>query len=195
MSETPPALVVPSRFGPAAAESLSLVPWERLHHAFGRGTVSDRLSGSVEATLRAFASDDPETASAGAHELGSNVCHQGTIYEATAYAVPFIAAIAAGEERMTPRLRSALSFLAAIAHASSFETDGGSMGSRGPGVGPATHAALRSSDAAFVAIAARVPPSRRFIAALRTFAKMKTIWRGDASRVLKLVEQIEKADA
>jgi hypothetical protein len=29
--------------------------------------------------------------------LYSNICHQGTVYQATAYAVPFIAAVAAGD--------------------------------------------------------------------------------------------------
>jgi hypothetical protein len=185
MSESTPQIIVPPLFGRAAVDSLNLVPWEHLRHCYGYGKVSDELSGSVEATLRAFASDDPETMKAGAHDIGSNVCHQSTIYEATAYAVPFIAAIAAGEERATFRLVAALGFLAEIANACTYEA-----GTDDDAVGPATHAAFGLSDPALVAIRDRIPSSQPFIAALRAFAMKKTVRRGDASRALKLAEKI-----
>jgi hypothetical protein len=66
--------------------------------------------------------------------LWSNICHQGTVYEATAYALPFVAAIAAGD--VSTDLRSRLStLLGDIAVAGSFVAPGGSYaGSYGDGV-------------------------------------------------------------
>ncbi|MGW7312380.1 hypothetical protein [Streptomyces sp. NPDC054854] len=60
------------------------IDWAELEHAYGRADdVPDllRAAGSADARVREEASD----------ELHSSLCHQGTVYSATAAAVPFLA--------------------------------------------------------------------------------------------------------
>lgn len=68
-------------------EQLNAIPWERLHHAFGS-------AADVPGLLRALARSgiDQEEAIS---ELFGNIWHQGTVYEASSYAVPFLVEIAA----------------------------------------------------------------------------------------------------
>jgi hypothetical protein len=61
-------------------EGLDEIPWERLHHAYGEAS-------DVPAILRDAAEGNAEAI----RELFSNIWHQGTVYEATAHAVPFVA--------------------------------------------------------------------------------------------------------
>lgn len=56
------------------------VPWDRLQHAFG-------AARDVPQILRAIADGDDEAL----NELFGNIWHQGTVYEATPFAVPFVA--------------------------------------------------------------------------------------------------------
>jgi len=84
-----------------ALDELDQVDWSRLQHAYGRGVVfidgsnsSLGIAGDVARSLAALR-DDPSFAIG--EGLYSNICHQGTVYEATAYAVPFLAAVAAGD--------------------------------------------------------------------------------------------------
>ena len=63
------------------------VPWGMLAHAYG--TADD-----VPKVLRAIASGDADTAAEAVDELFCNIWHQGTVYEATPYAVPFLARMA-----------------------------------------------------------------------------------------------------
>jgi len=91
----------PDGTGFDALDELDQVDWSRLQHAYGRGVVSLGaanmslgIAGDVARSLAALR-DDPSSAIG--EGLYSNVCHQGTVYEATAYAVPFIAAVAAGD--------------------------------------------------------------------------------------------------
>lgn len=81
-------------------EELNQVDWNRLQHAYGKGVVplaavnvSLGIAGDVAGSIAALR-DDPSFAIGDG--LYSNICHQGTVYEATAHAVPFIAAVAAG---------------------------------------------------------------------------------------------------
>lgn len=91
----------PNRMGFDALDELDRVDWSRLQHAYGRGVVSlgaaDMSLGIAGDVARSLAvlRDDPSSAIGVG--LYCNVCHQGTVYEATAYAVPFIAAVAAGD--------------------------------------------------------------------------------------------------
>ncbi|MCA4132465.1 hypothetical protein [Arthrobacter sp. M4] len=91
----------PNRTGFDALDELDRVDWSRLEHCYGRGVVllgvdgdvSLAIAGDVSRSLAALRSDPSRAINDG---LYSNICHQGTVYQATAYAVPFIAAVAAG---------------------------------------------------------------------------------------------------
>lgn len=58
-------------------------PWRSLNHAYGPAT-------DVPALLRALASPDSAARRRAYHHLYGNIWHQGSVYEATAYAVPFL---------------------------------------------------------------------------------------------------------
>ncbi|MEU9606623.1 HEAT repeat domain-containing protein [Streptomyces sp. NPDC048057] len=64
------------------------VCWGDLEHAYGE-------AGDVPAMLRGLVGDEDE-ASEALGELWGSIVHQGTVYEATAAAVPFLARLAAG---------------------------------------------------------------------------------------------------
>jgi hypothetical protein len=95
-------LYQPSGTGFDALDELDQVDWSRLEHAYGKGVVSlgvagevpHPIAGDVSRSLAALRSDPSGAIGDG---LYSNICHQGTVYQATAYAVPFIAAVAAGD--------------------------------------------------------------------------------------------------
>ena len=79
-------------------EGLDAVPWHDLHHAYGRaddvpGLIRDLAVGSE--TVRERAVD----------QLFGSLDHQGTVYEASAFAVPFLAHIA-GDQRTPLRWRA-----------------------------------------------------------------------------------------
>lgn len=63
-------------------EGLDDVPWERLTHAYGKAT-------DVPDLLRALARGKRSALD----EFYGNIWHQGTVYEATSYAVPFLVEI------------------------------------------------------------------------------------------------------
>ena len=92
----------PNGTGFDALDELDQVDWSRLEHCYGKGVVSlgaagdvsHAIAGDVSRSLAALRTDPCLAISDG---LYSNICHQGTVYQATAYAVPFIAAVAAGD--------------------------------------------------------------------------------------------------
>ena len=63
----------------AVLDKLDEIPWDRLSHAYGEAT-------DVPDILRALAGGDEDALD----DLFGNIWHQGTVYEATAYAVPFL---------------------------------------------------------------------------------------------------------
>jgi hypothetical protein len=127
----PQPLHFPGHKGFAALDELSSVPWHALHQAYGLGVTGDGIHDDVAGSLRMLV-DDPDEALLGG--LYSNICHQGTVYEATAYAVPFIAAIADGDIAEAMRFEL-VHLLGNIALAASFTTeDGSSSGAYGHGV-------------------------------------------------------------
>ncbi|MEU6192774.1 hypothetical protein [Streptomyces sp. NPDC047061] len=67
---------------------LDRVDWSRLCHAYGSAE-------DVPALLRDLASPVEETAAEAEQELWSSIVHQGTVYPATAPAVPFLARLVA----------------------------------------------------------------------------------------------------
>lgn len=64
-------------------DGLQNILWNQLSHAYGSAT-------DVPDLLRALASDQKDVRDEAIYELYSNLWHQGTVYEATAYAVPFL---------------------------------------------------------------------------------------------------------
>lgn len=64
-------------------EGLDSIDWQHLTHAYGPAT-------DVPDLIHALASVDKQTYEQALHELYGNIWHQGTVYEATAYAVPFL---------------------------------------------------------------------------------------------------------
>ncbi|MDX3568308.1 hypothetical protein [Streptomyces sp. ID05-47C] len=67
-------------------------PWPELDHAYGSAE-------DLPAVLRALAGDDPEATAGALEELYGSILHQGTVYAATAEAVPFLAHLAAAGHR------------------------------------------------------------------------------------------------
>lgn len=64
-------------------KDLDAVPWAILRHAFGAATDVPRL-------IRALAAADREARQTALKELFACLLHQGSVYEATALAVPFL---------------------------------------------------------------------------------------------------------
>jgi len=64
-------------------EQLDDIPWASLTHAYG-------AASDVPELLLDLMSDDGNTRDEAQYELFGNIWHQGTIYEATIYAVPFL---------------------------------------------------------------------------------------------------------
>lgn len=92
----------PNGTGFDALDELDRVDWRQLEHCYGRGVVSLGVAGDASLALagdvsRSLAALRAEPSRAINDGLYSNICHQGTVYQATAYAVPFIAAVAAGD--------------------------------------------------------------------------------------------------
>jgi hypothetical protein len=102
------ALVIPKAAGVAALADLDKVPWDTLAHAFGKGTIRREgrnpftkavrvsVQPGVNVHLRDLVSTDGEDRERAVNDgLFATMWHQGTIFEATAYAVPFLAAMIA----------------------------------------------------------------------------------------------------
>jgi hypothetical protein len=159
---TPPHL--PTRVGLDALAELDRVDWSTLHHAYGQGVVGHDLFGDVAGSL-ALLRDDPLTALNDG--LWSNVCHQGTVYEATAYALPFIFAVAAGN--VAADLRSGLcTLLGDIVINGSYVAPGWSRaGSYGAGVEALIHDTLLRCDGYLASIEKVDPSFAPLVAAIR----------------------------
>jgi hypothetical protein len=153
-------LHVPSATGRDTLVELDRIDWTDLEHAYhrkGAPARPGRAAHDLAASLRRLGDPDADL-EASIEELCTSICHQGTIYEATAYAVPFLAAFAAGAA-LTDRQASHFVYtLGGIGIAASLETSHGShAGSFGPNVGPVTRQAFRSSKAHLDAMALRNP--------------------------------------
>ncbi|WP_240676625.1 HEAT repeat domain-containing protein [Streptomyces sp. B27] len=71
---------------------LDALPWVSYSHAYGSAE-------DVPGCLRALAGDDDAAAEEAQSELYGSILHQGSVYEASAKAVPFLARIAAADIR------------------------------------------------------------------------------------------------
>lgn len=83
---------------------LDRTAWPELHHAYGP---ADDLPG----LLSALTATDPQTVAEAEDELWGSLVHQGTVYEATVVAVPFLARLSAAGVRSA----NLLAMLGAIA--------------------------------------------------------------------------------
>ncbi|KAJ5603689.1 hypothetical protein N7537_006645 [Penicillium hordei] len=91
---------------PAAQRLLDSVNWTSLHHAYGEAT-------DVPNNLRALLSPNESDRSDAYEDLYSNIFHQATRYEATAYAVPYLLKIL--ESPATPARASVINYLVDLA--------------------------------------------------------------------------------
>ncbi|MBM2615988.1 HEAT repeat domain-containing protein [Actinoplanes sp. LDG1-06] len=87
-------------------EAMNDVPWSSLHHAYG--TAED-----VPDQLRSLSSDDPEVRRKARHDSYGNIFHQGTRYEASVAAVPFLLELLG--DPSTPERAELLELLVALA--------------------------------------------------------------------------------
>ncbi|MFB6395488.1 HEAT repeat domain-containing protein [Polymorphospora lycopeni] len=87
-------------------KALDEIDWTGLEHAYGP-------AGDVPDQLRALAATDPSEVDKSLHALYGNIFHQGSRYQATAYAVPFLTGLAA--DPATTGRDEILSLLASIA--------------------------------------------------------------------------------
>ena len=92
-------------------EGLNKVDWGSLQHAYG--TAED-----VPALIRMLISPSPADRRDAFGSLYGNLWHQGTVYQATSRAVPFLIELAASES--TPDRHEILSYLGALAGGTSY---------------------------------------------------------------------------
>jgi len=92
-------------------EGLDAVPWKDLTHAYGP-------AADVPDLIRAVTSTDEATRRDAWHALYGNLWHQGTIYEATAHAVPFFIELA--RNTSVPDRDEVLAYLIKLAEGTSY---------------------------------------------------------------------------
>ena len=185
---------VPVAVGHAALEELERVAWSELAHAYGTGRVESSSSGDVQASLRLLGKRDRDCFADGLRALYSNVHHQGTIYEASAHAVPFLAAFAAGDV-WVGFARGVATLLAHVAIASSFETtDGTSAGSFGEDVADNTRAAFRASARHLEQMVARQPGLAELERAMAAVVRAAPPRRSQLEKLTELIEAHENVD-
>jgi hypothetical protein len=169
-------IYVPSAVGRAALHELDRVAWAELEHAYGTGVIGPELYEDVPATLRQLGETDPAAFHEGVDALFSNLCHQGTIFQATAFAVPFLAALAAGLDLTPAQSHSFVGMLMSIGVAASFEAPNVSHSGAcacGPGVAPLTRQAFRVSDDLLASAARRNPDLHDVAAALAAMVQVE----------------------
>lgn len=94
-------------------------PWAGLTHAYGS-------AADVPECLRRLAGDDDESAADALSDLYGSILHQGSVYEATAHAVPYLARIAAAGIRAA----DVLALLGGIAENGADDGDGDEVAAR-----------------------------------------------------------------
>jgi hypothetical protein len=92
-------------------EGLDKIDWSRLGHAYGSAE-------DVPDLLRQLASEDADERESAMYELHGNIWHQGTVYQATAAAVPFLIEVLA-ESDLADR-PGILIFLSELANGGSY---------------------------------------------------------------------------
>lgn len=92
-------------------ETLDTIPWSTLHHAYGEAS-------DVPGLIRDRASPKKAIREAASWAFYANVYHQGTVYSATAFVVPFLLELL--EDEQVKDKTDLLNLLDAIAHGSSY---------------------------------------------------------------------------
>ncbi len=64
-------------------DRINTIPWKDLSHAYG-------AASDVPDLLKSLTSTDEKVCQEAIYELFGNIWHQGTVYEATFYAIPFL---------------------------------------------------------------------------------------------------------
>src|SRR5579884_335105 len=95
-------------------KDLDLINWQQLTHAYGS-------AGDIPDVLKALASSDPGTWEEALQKLYSNLWHQGTVYQATAVAIPFLLELL--EDKQVQCRGQLVLYLAELALASSDDQD------------------------------------------------------------------------
>jgi hypothetical protein len=153
-------------------DSLNTVPWDSLRHAYG-------VASDVPGLLRALLSRDGHIRAEAFGELFSNIYHQGTVYEATAYAVPFLLEILRAPE--IEDREDVLSLFAAIAAGVGYfevhareEADAVTWRSTLAKRGTTLDAELERERANLAAVRAAVEPGIELLVPLLTTAHLDT---------------------
>jgi hypothetical protein len=87
-------------------EGLDSIDWSKLRHAYGAAT-------NVPDQIRSLLSEDESVREEAMYDLCGNILHQGTVYEASAYAVPFLQELLKSPK--TPNTASIATLLAEMA--------------------------------------------------------------------------------
>jgi hypothetical protein len=93
-------LHIPSQRGVRALDELLYVPWRSLRHAYTGTVRKNPFTGApvrgpeLDALFAGIADDEEEARRESLSDLDGCILHQGDLYPATAYAVPFVCAIA-----------------------------------------------------------------------------------------------------
>jgi hypothetical protein len=98
------------RYHLSVRDNLETIDWSKLSHAYGS-------AADVPATLRALESGDERQRERALWELHGSIWHQGTVYEATAYAVPFLLELVRSNPQKSVEV---LCLLALIANGTSY---------------------------------------------------------------------------
>lgn len=169
----PPPIYVPHGTGPAAMNELASVDWAHVKHCYGRGPL-DYLGShfDVAASLRDIDAADPERADEALLSFWDTLCHQGTIYEASARALPFLAAWLAGSQDDDRRSNAVVHLVVAIAAAACLRepASGSYAGAWGKGVRELTRTALTASLPYLEAYRHQQPRRQELVALLRAAA-------------------------
>jgi hypothetical protein len=129
-------------------DGLNDVLWVHLEHAYGSAR-------DLPGLIRSLTAADAKTRSSALHELFGNIWHQGTVYEATAYAVPFLFELI--DERALPELKELLILLALIARGRGYHQV------HDPSRTAATETEKLHVEAAREAVRSRVPSAIRLL--------------------------------
>jgi hypothetical protein len=171
-------------------DGLDSIPWSRLTHAYG-------AADDVPDLIRALRTADPEARGEESPlwHLFGNIWHQGTVYEATSYAVPFLIELAASAD--TPNRVGILFLLASIATGSSYcavhddahqqDLHAARLATELEWVGRAHHAVAAGSDT-FTALTHETGPVR--LAAAHVLALLPEY----ASSVAALLRELLRAE-
>lgn len=188
----PQPLYVPINTGPAALAELARVDWTRVKHAFGTGPLTYMGTPfDVAASLSEIEAADAERVDEALLSFWDTLCHQGTIYEASARALPFLAAWLAGTDDDNPRADAVLQLIAAIAAAACLPEPptGSYAGAWGKGVRELTRRALAASMPHLDEARRRQPRRTDAVSLLRAAAQVSGDDVGLASALGRSAEQ------